>query len=63
MNIYVYLPFRQHSSGSTHVAAHNQAEAENIAKTVPISLRFSHILEGVQATGEPRIVFDDAFED
>lgn len=63
MNIYVYLPFRQYSSGSTHIAANSLDEAGALARTVPISLRFSHTLAGVEATGEPRIVFDDAFED
>jgi hypothetical protein len=63
MKVYVFAPGTRYSFGSTIIAAHSVEEAELFNRDARLPGEFIEELEGVTATGEPRIVHDCSGEE
>lgn len=62
MKIFVFIPSRNYTFGSTLVAANSVEEAQKVLETDGVYLircyrvKFQEVLEGITAEGQPRIV-------
>lgn len=63
MKVYVYAPGSRYSYGATIIAANSPEEADRLNSTARFPGEFIEELEGVTATGEPRIVHDCSGEE